>query len=298
MNENINKIIRFAYDLHFHIGPEIIPRKFNNVDALIESEENKIAGIALKNHFYPTVPLIKQSRRQTKIKLIGSVALNNFIGGMNSEAIYATSLITDDPFIVWFPTVNSENFLKKSPYEVPWEWVQKDKFSARQSKLVKPVNIKEGKNLNLNVIKVLEIIRRVRAILATGHISANETVQLATKARQVGVKKIIITHPIYQRIDMSIKDQKNLTKAGCFIELCYSMYSIDKIPISKIAYQINKIGSNQIILSSDVGQKFSTSPSVALTEFCRLLINEGITMDMLYTMLVKNPRRLIEAKYP
>jgi len=288
MDNKIRQMVKKSYDLHFHMGPEIIPRKFNNLLELDDCEKNNIAGIALKNHFYPTAPLIKQLKVKSKLNYIGSIVLNNFIGGLNSEAIYASSLLSNKPIIVWFPTVNAENFLKNSISEIPSEWVNKKNFKTRNSSKITPVRL-----IDNEVIDVLKMIKKTKSILATGHISADESIQLVSQALEIGIKKIIITHPIYQKIDMVIDDQIYLAKKGCYLESCYSMYSIDKIPIGKIAYQIKKVGPDQIILSSDVGQKFSPISSQALFNFAQLLLKEGITMDMLYQMLVINTNKII-----
>lgn len=288
MNQSINQIIKSSIDLHYHIGPEIIPRKFDNLLELDNCEKNNITGIALKNHFYPTAPFINQYKTKTNLDYIGSLVLNNFVGGLNSEAIYASSLISDKPIIVWFPTVNAENFLNNSVSEIPSEWVNKKNFITRNTSKIKPVRLTYNE-----VIDVLQTIKKTKSILATGHISAKESIKLVNKALNIGVKKVIITHPIYQKINMSIDDQIYLAKKGCYIESCYSMYSIDKIPIDKIAYQIKKVGPDQIILSSDVGQKFSSLSSQALFYFAKLLLKEGISMDMLYRMLVTNTNKIV-----
>jgi len=295
MDKSINQIIKSAIDLHFHIGPEIIPRKFNNVEELIKNIKGKLNGIVLKNHFYPTTPFINETKNNSKLKIIGSIVLNNSVGGLNSDAIYAASILSSKPIIVWFPTISAKNFLEKTKYEIAPEWVNKKDFKARLSKSVNGIYIldQEG-NLSKETAEVLQAIKKTNSILATGHISSKETKKLIKKAINIGVKKIVITHPIYQKINMSINDQISLAKKGCFIESCYSMYSIDRIPISKIAYQIKRIGPDNIILSSDVGQKFSPNPDIALKIFCQLLIKKGITLRMLYQMLVKNPRLIVE----
>ena len=291
MDRKIRQIISQAYDLHFHIGPEIIPRKFDNLLDLDESERGNIRGIALKNHFYPTSPLINQFNNKLKLDYIGGLVLNNFVGGLNEETIYASTLISNKPIIVWFPTINAENFLRNSEYEIPEEWVNNKKFIARSSTKTEVAKL-TGYDMN----KVLKTIKETGSILATGHISVKESVNLIDKTINIGIKKIIITHPIYQKINMSINDQIYLAKKGCFIESCYSMYSIDKIPISKIAYQIKEIGPKNIILSSDVGQTFSPSPSKALFLFSKLLIREGITLENLNQMLAINTNKIVSVK--
>ncbi len=295
MNQSINQLIKSAIDLHYHIGPEIIPRKYNNAAELVKNIEGKLSGIALKNHFYPTTPFINQVKNKEKINLIGSIVLNNSVGGLNSEAIYAASVISKQPMIVWFPTINAKNFLEKTDYEIAPEWVNKKGFKARFSKDVNGIYILDQKgNLNKETLKVLKAIKKTNSILVTGHISWQESKKLIEEALNIGISKIIITHPIYQKINMPINIQKELGRIGCFIEVCYSMCSIDKIPIDKIVFQIKEIGYKNIILSSDVGQKFSPDPDIALYKFSNLLLNKGIALNMLYKMLVENPKKTIE----
>lgn len=286
MKQAITTIIEKAIDIHVHIGPEIIPRKFT-VDTLLRKEEGKIGGMVLKNHFYPTTSLI-ESVENRKISLFGGLVLNNAVGGINPEAVYASSLIATNPFIVWFPTINAKHFLDNSTYEIAPEWVQRKNFSARKATDIEPVLLDQ-----LKVRKTLKEILLADAALATGHISWKESVNLITLALKMDLSRIIVTHPIYQRIAMPIAIQIQLAQKGVFLEQSYSMYSIDQIPIAKIAEQIRAVGSQSVILSSDVGQTFSKSPSQALTHFCTLLLKENIKPEELYTMLVVNPRKLL-----
>lgn len=290
MKTQLKNLIRRSIDLHVHIGPEIIPRKFNSVESLVKAEKGKIKGLALKNHFYPTQPFINQVKNQQGLTLIGSLTLNSFQGGLNPSAIYANALISNLPTIVWLPTISAKNFLKKNKYEVPPEWINNNQIKSRLANQAPIVKI----NQNLN--SVLKQIKKSKAILATGHITWQESLKVIKQAQQIGIKKIILTHPIYQPINMPINQQKKLAKKGIIIEQCYSMYSIDKIPIKNIVQQIKSIGANNCILSSDVGQKFSPNPSQALYLFDNLLIKNGLTIQELETMLVINPQKLLNCR--
>lgn len=286
-------IVEQAIDIHVHIGPEIIPRKYT-VGQLIKEEQGKIGGFVLKNHFHPTTPFIRKVKPSDKLRLFGSIVLNSAVGGLNPEAIYAANLIADRPIMVWFPTVHAENFLKQSEYEVAPEWVKKKGFQAKLARDVKSVVVTKNKKLTQEAIDVLRVIKKCNAVLATGHISWEESVILINKAIKMGIPKIVVTHPIYQKISMPINIQKELAQKGCFIEQSYSMYFIDKISIPKIVKQIKEIGSKSVILSSDVGQIFSPSPSESLLMFSALLNKWGIQNDELFTMMVTNPKKLLK----
>ena len=51
---NYREILGQTIDLHVHIGPEIIPRKFT-LPKLLDYEKGKLKGVGVKNHFFPTV---------------------------------------------------------------------------------------------------------------------------------------------------------------------------------------------------------------------------------------------------
>lgn len=292
MKNKLKEIIKQAIDIHLHIGPEIIPRRYT-VETLMVEEKGKLKGAVLKNHFYSTQPFIESKKIKKELMFFGAVVLNNSVGGMNPETIYTSSLLSDKPIMVWFPTINAENFLQKSEFEIAPEWVKRKGFTGRRSKDVKPVIVAKDNRLTKEGVLVLQAIKKCNAVLATGHISWKESAILVNQALREGIRKIVVTHPIYQCINMPIAIQKELAKKGCFIEQSYSMYSIDKIPISKIAQQIKDVGSKSVILSSDVGQTFSVSPSQALLDFASLLLKKGITEKELFEMLVLNPKKLL-----
>ncbi len=280
-------------DLHVHIGPEVLPRKYT-VGKIVKEQTGKIKGMALKNHFYPTMPLIK-SEEESELILVGSVTLNNYLGGINPDVVYASAKLSSKPIIVWFPTINAENFIKRSKYEIPPEWVGKW-FKSRLSSEVKGIKIIDRKGkLTEKTKSVLKAIKDNNCILATGHISWEEAKVLVIEAYKIGIRKIIVTHPIYQLIDMPIEVQKELAEYnGVYIEQNYAMYSIDKISIEKIAEQIKSICAEKCIISSDMGQITSPSPSEALEKFTELLKQQGISEDDLRTMGEENPRKLLE----
>ena len=289
-------ILQQAIDLHIHIGPEIIPRKFT-LPELVDYEKGKLKGIGVKNHFFSTIAMGKQSAQDGSPSVINSVVLNHYVGGFNPDIIRASAELSEKPIIVWFPTLLTEEFLQSQKFEIPEEWIDpkmRRRLKLRPTEKIKALSVFDNGKISKEVKMVLYSIKENGAILATGHLSWQESYELVKFAiEKIGIKKIVITHPIYQKIDMPIKIQKELAELGALIEHCYSMYSIDKIPMDKIAQQIKDVGADNCILSSDVGQTFSKSPSEALTDFISLLKKEGVTENEIKTMLIKNPERLV-----
>jgi hypothetical protein len=293
---NYENILRQTIDLHVHVGPEIIPRKFD-IKELANFEKGKLRGVAVKNHFFPAI--LPYSEQSKDFLVVSSIVLNVFQGGWNPDIIRAAKISAGGPIVVWFPTISASSFVRDANSFIPQEWLG-DREIKCKTLFSNSLNIrgKKKNTIDEKVILVLKAIKECGAVLATGHLSWRESLRLIAAAQKIGIKKIIITHPIYQRIAMPIFIQKKLAEQGAFIESCYSMYSIDKIPIKLIAKQIKTIGARRCILSSDVGQKFSLSPSEALRDFMYLLSKNGITEDELYQMLVINPSYLVETGQP
>lgn len=291
MKSKLKDIVANAYDLHVHIGPEIIPRKYT-ARTLLSSEKGKLKGAVLKNHFYPTVPMIEPNK-DDGLALFGCVVLNNSVGGMNAEVVYAMSLISENTFFVWMPTINAEQFLRCNKYEIAPEWVADKSIKLKSAEKTSPVKVSRNGGLTPDTILTINMVAEVGAVLATGHIGSDESVLAAEYARGLGVQ-VVITHPIYQHINMPIETQKRLAKAGCYLEQSYSMFSMDGIAIEKIAEQIKNVGADSVILSSDVGQEFSPSPSEALLDFAKKLMEVGITIEEIEKMLVENPKKILK----
>ncbi|MFQ5875682.1 MAG: DUF6282 family protein, partial [Dehalococcoidia bacterium] len=302
VEHKIRELVREAYDLHLHVGPDILPRRYN-VRNLIQEEEGKIAGVALKSHSFPTISAIADVKQQREdgLKLIGSITLNYFMGGFNPSAIYASTVMSREfPLIVWFPTVHAWNHLKHnySEYEIPPEWVKDPLFRPRRKTELKAIRVSDDINNRLfeKCTKVLNMVRRLDCIIATGHLSWPEAEALTIEALDMGCK-VILTHPMQKDIDMPLEVQIRLARLGAMVEFCYIMY-LDRddpqdYPLDLMAKYINEIGARHCILSSDAGQRHNPGPSESLRAFAGLLCKEGIALEQLEIMMVRNPRYLI-----
>lgn len=289
-------LIRRAIDMHVHVGPEIIPRKYT-IRELVAAETGRLKGAVVKNHFYSTVGMDKGETAQS-FTVVDSVTLNRYVGGFNPYAIEATAALSKGPFVVWFPTIHARNFLDRSEYEIPPEWLSSEvgkRVPVRKASEVRGLSVLDGEGKIRGEVKnVLETIRDTGAILATGHISWRESAVLLPYAlKEVGVEKVIVTHPIYGRIAMPIGLQVELAAAGAYIEECFSMYSIDGIPMERIVEDIRTIGASACIFSSDVGQAFSKAPSEALREGLQSLACAGLPQEDLEKLVVFGPKNLL-----
>ena len=300
-DKDITELLAKSYDMHFHIGPDILPRKYN-AEELVKAEEGRIAGVAFKAHSFPTITAINAAKKnvESSVQLIGSLTLNYFMGGFNASAIYASAVMSKKyPIIVWFPTVHAENHLRKnkSKFEFPPEWVKDPSFVARKKTELRAIKVTDWNNkLFEKCERVLKMMQKMDCILATGHLSWKESEVLATEALDMGLP-VIITHPMQRDIKMPLKVQKKLADKGAFIEYCYIMY-LDRdhpgdYPPEEQVRCMREIGADRVLLTSDGGQVRNPGPSECLHEYVRLLHKNGLEEREFHQMLVKNPKHIL-----
>jgi hypothetical protein len=299
MDDNeISELVRDAYDLHFHIGPDILPRKYT-VEELVREEAGRIRGVALKSHSIPTIGLIN-SLKKDGIDLIGSITLNYFMGGFNESAIYASAVMSKEyPIFVWFPTVHAENHLihNKSQYEIPPEWVKDPNFKPRTKYDLKAIKVTDwaGKLIR-KADACLKTVEEMGCVVATGHVSWQEAKKLAEECLGRGLK-VIVTHPMQRDIAMPLEVQVELARKGAYIEYCYIMY-LDRdypedYPLDEQVRCMKAIGADKVILTSDAGQKRNPGSTESLTEYVKLLQQHGMGNGDFKRMLVDNPKRIL-----
>ncbi|MBU0762747.1 MAG: hypothetical protein KKD39_06945 [Candidatus Altiarchaeota archaeon] len=299
-DKKTEKIVGEAIDMHFHIGPDILPRRYT-VDTLVKEENGKISGVVLKSHSFPTIALINALQRKDGMKLIGSITLNYFMGGFNNSAIYASAVMSrDKPIVVWMPTIHAENHLlqNKSEYEIPPEWVRDPNFKPRMKYDLKAIKVTDWSGKLIRKAKdCLDTMAEMNCILATGHVSWREAEKLTLEALDRGIKTIV-THPMQRDIAMPLDTQKKLADKGAYIEYCYIMY-LDRdnpgdYPLKDQMAAIEDIGAEQVILTSDAGQTRNPGPTESLKQYIKLLAGEGLAEKTITHALVKNPRKILE----
>ena len=72
------------YDLHVHPAPDVVPRKFTDIELAERMEMEGFGGFVLKNHFSETASRAAMLQiLYPKLVIRGGVVLNRTMGGMN-----------------------------------------------------------------------------------------------------------------------------------------------------------------------------------------------------------------------
>ncbi len=291
-------VLQGAYDLHIHSAPDVLPRKMDDLEMAQRVIASGMAGYAIKSHYFCT------AERATLVKTVhpgcdavGTVTLNSSVGGINPMAVEMAARAGTR--LVWFPTCDAAHERahvfngdpnKKLPY-----WAQ-ILITLKEEGIEAPVVkvLDDNNRLTEETRETLEIIAKHDLILATSHLSHEETFALVDGAKEAKVGKIIITHVDFPTTFYTIDEQKKLAKSGAYMEHCYTTFATGKIDFETTAAQIKALGADRVIISTDLGQKTAPYPDEGLFTFAEKLRASGFSDEEIRTMAVDNPTRLVK----
>lgn len=266
-----------AIDLHIHAAPDVIPRRVTNIQAADMAKNAGMRAILLKNHLTPTYACAAMAEETVPgIKVFGGVVLNAAVGGMNPGAVEAA--VKMGAKCVWCPTSSSEQHIRH--------------FQLQNQPMV---SVFEQNGLPCDgLMDILALVAAADCILATGHLSPEDSERLAGLAKEAGVKKIVVTHPEFEATRMAVDMQKRLAAQGVFFERCfYATNSSQKLPVAEIAREIREVGWESTVLSSDFGQNCNVPPVEGLRRFLEELARCGIPEKHLSAAVTRHPASLL-----
>ena len=269
-------------DIHVHADPDTVPRKVDAIDAARLARDAGMRGLLLKSHYSPTMQLAYAvSKAVGGIEIFSSIALNRAVGGLNPEAIArAAETRGGNLRLVWMPTYDAENQVLFAKEDRPHIVL------ARDGRLVP------------EVIEVLKTIARYKLALATGHASGAEAVLLARAGRELRIERIVITHPLFNVVDMTQQQMREAVDAGAWLEFCANQV-LPTVPAAKRASfeayvaAIHRFGAAHCILSGDLGQPYHPMLPEGWKKFLDMLRAAGITAEEIDMMARRNPAKLL-----
>ena len=171
-SERARALVVGAFDLHVHIGPDVPPRRIDDVSLAHRCAELGLAGFALKSHYTSTAERAQVvSGVVPGVRVVGAITLNQAVGGMNALAVEIAA--REGARIVWMPTVDSpaETAGRTDPKpgdKVP-QWAKLQHELRGLGLGVEPVHVTDDEGRVLPETRdVLRAIARHGLVLATG----------------------------------------------------------------------------------------------------------------------------------
>jgi hypothetical protein len=286
-----------AYDLQIHVGPDVIPRRINDIDCAKEFLAHGLRGFVLKSHYVQTGERASVVRQAVPgFNAYGAVTLNHSVGGFNPVAVELAG--RSGCKIVWMPTVDAENEtagrLDGGSDKLPF-WAKIQRELAAEGISPPPLNALDGDGKVVEPARrCLERIAKHNMILATGHLGRREIFGLVRAAREVGVKKVLVTHAEFPSQSLTGDEQRELADLGAIVEHCFTTTYTKKAPWETAFANIRKTGVSRSLISTDLGQTINPPVAEGFAMFAQRLLDAGFSLDEVRTMAVTNPTRLVE----
>lgn len=270
-----------AVDLHAHCDPDSYPRQWDAFDVARLEKERGLRGLVLKNHYTETAGLAFLVRKYGAqgIEVFGGLTLDTPVGGINPQAVrYLVDVAGGYGRIVWMPTHDSEHEVTFNKQQRPF------------------VRVSRNGQLLPEVLEVLSLIAQHDLTLATGHVAADEAMLIIREAKQRGVRRIILTHPLLgpQYTDLSFDQLREAVSLGAFMEVVGRNFTGTPADTARVLDAIRRVGPDLTFVSSDSGLTGSPNHTDALAHAAQVLRQAGFGEPALTKMFKQNPARLIK----
>ena len=271
-------LLEGAVDIHVHAGPDPYTERRMDARQLAQAAQlQRMAGIVLKSHEYPTQPIAWALKDEfPNLDIYGGISLDHDVGGLNPEALrIALKLGTK---VVWMPTFDA----------VHWRSHRPGRFFSRQD----PIQLLDDDGGLLAVVEdILDLIAEHDAVLASGHVSVEEGIPLVTSARRRDIQ-CVITHASFW---WPIEAQQTIAELGGYLEQCAIVsYRDDHYSaVTKVLKQVRAVGPEHTILATDLGQAANPDPPIGFALWIDRFLNDGFAASEIQAMCRDNPATLL-----
>ncbi len=277
-------------DMHVHPAPDVFGRALTDIEMATVARRKGMRGLVLKNHVVTTADRAATAMEAVPgIEVWGGIVLNNSVGGVNPMAVeWMHRMSGGRGKVVWLPTFDSDKHIKTL--------VDRNKSG---------IEVAPGGKVTAAMDEVLRIIARENLLLATGHIHADEVVAVVKRAKELGVKNIIVTHGLTNIPGLTMAQAKEVVKMGAVIEVCYLQFMTgpdaqyawmkhwNQVATKQVLEAMKELGPEGIVLSSDLGQQGMMMPPDGIENTIGALRAAGVSQADIDTMMKKNPARLL-----
>jgi hypothetical protein len=232
------------------------------------------------------------------IQILGGIFLNSEVGGVNPYAVDTAMSYGNGAKFVCLATDSAAHSALK-------DGVPPADVAAEPIRYVTPFD--EGK-LKPEMYRVLELVAQHDILLETGTLAPEEILTMIKEAKQVGVNKIVVTHPSPGFVGMTIEQQVCAADLGAYVEYAWIFYTyhssfrsrrypeygrLATLEVGSALDEIRAVGAERCILSTDLGQLDQPLPVEGLREFVFCLLELGLPPRDIARMIRDNPSYLL-----
>ncbi len=269
--------LKGVIDMHVHSNPDIRHRAYDDFELMEAGIRVGARAIVIKTHQGTTVDRAFLCNRHNEIvhqgdndfTMFGSVTMNRQMGGINPWAV--ESGLKLGAKVIWLPTQSARNNMIKQ---------NQDPDGC--------VDVIRDKKVVPELLSIFKLVKDYDVVLGTGHVSPEECFVVVEAARNAGVKKLVVTHPEWWMVGMSLEDQVRIVKDyDVILEHCFAQpmgggkYK-SNLPMNLEA--VKACGYKNVMVSTDGGQVENPNWEIALEQYMQYLFDHGVGEEELRYM--------------
>ncbi|GAA4464874.1 DUF6282 family protein [Phytohabitans houttuyneae] len=292
-DEEADRLMVGAVDLHQHPGPSPFPRRMSILDAARDAAGAGFRAIVAKSHHHSMVTDILALRSaglaDLPIEVFGGIALNWTVGGLNPYAVELALRMGGR--MVWFPTLSSAAHVRH--HEDHDTGFPTSEVELRPQPILSILD--DNGRVLPEVRDILSVIAAEEAVLTCGHLGVTESQRLIDAALEAGVQRIVVNHPCFV-VGASIEQAAAWARQGVYIEHCAVMYfgrPERRRDFGELLAFIEAVGAGQTVISSDSGQKANPLPVTLYRRAIRGLLDAGVPEQQTRQLVGTNAAQLL-----
>jgi hypothetical protein len=280
-------MLRGVSDIHIHAAPDSTPRSVTELDF---SRQAKGAGY--RSVMFKSIDFSCHDRAYLVREILpgfecfGSLTMNRVHGDKVNVVAAKKAVETSGNLCrcIWMPTSNAayqHRFLKLKEKGIP---------VLGDSDQVPP-----------EVVAVMEICAEADMIFATGHSSPEESIVMARKAKEIGVKKFVVTHANSNWWKMTRNQIETVIELGGFIEYCYitnlwgpgtGLPNFTRMNDEEFISYVNIVPERSFV-TTDLGQVNMPNPLDGMRRCITAMQKGRVPQSIIDTLVRKNPAMLM-----
>jgi histidinol phosphatase-like PHP family hydrolase len=282
-----NELLEDAIDCHIHAYPDFVHRSQDMIQIAIDASKAGMRALAFKDHWNISCNaaylvqrhidhLVEREELSHRVEVYGGTGT---CFGMNPDAI-RVALQYPNIKMIWFPTFTSYGF-----------WRGAGRPEKGQVRLVS-----ESGEVLPEVVEIMEMAVEKRVGIGLGHTDYEELLQVAKKAKELGVRATL-DHPLLELNRLQLEEMQELAELGVYVgtycqPMIPSLYQPVADPMETVR-AIKEIGPERCIIGSDFGQVLHMDTIDGMRVFLRALLAFGIKPGEIRTMIKDNPAKLM-----
>jgi hypothetical protein len=259
----------------------------DEIDVAIRACEAKMRAIVFKQTSAPSAcrtPLVQKvvnqwaaDRGRAPTTVLGGVALNLAVGGLNPHAVDACWKYGGR--FVWLPVTDASHHRRVLGREGAIEVLD------------------ESGGVRQELREILQIIAERDLVLVLAHQSTAERWVVLQAAKAMGVRRILVDHPQWPVTKMSLAQMREFADAGARLGL----YWVAAVPNfhnpgvdpREVVEIITALGAGSLVGGTDLTQPGDPDPVEGLRLFIEMLLVMGVSVEDIRRIFVLNPASLV-----